>query len=331
MSTCRIPFCSKVLQLFSRKARLFLVFRYHSEDLWCSIACFRKWVKIYQSTCRCTPPRNEKVGSQVNMTFWFWMMYPPQEWKSWISGQGDIFGSRWCTPPPLIDWNKHECYRKLGSASTFYQSTPLQYNLILCLNRKLVNFNFNWIWIHRLKPHPPSLSSPKIEMLVFGLRSTSDDWPGWSMDSNPICHPSPAQRIKCSFLDYVQLLMIGWAIQAKNVDQNAKKWKRPPKSSENQMFIFRLHSTSDDRTSDASKKCWLKCKKTKKAPKSLKNKMSIFFYYVQLLMIGQVIQAKNIDQNVKKWKRPPKSLKNKMFIFKTAVHSWQRCLTNHYP
>ena len=23
------------------------------------------------------PPRNEKVGSQVNVTFWFWMMYPP--------------------------------------------------------------------------------------------------------------------------------------------------------------------------------------------------------------------------------------------------------------
>ena len=33
------------------------------------------------------------------------------------------------------------------------------------------------------------------------------------MDSNPICHPSPAKKMKCSFLDYVQLLMIrraGW-------------------------------------------------------------------------------------------------------------------------
>ena len=80
-------------------------------------------------------------------------------------------------------------------------------------------------------------------MLRFGLRSTSDDQLGWSMDSNPICHPSPAkkwiaqfgitlnfwwsaglidglkphppslfsQKMKCSFLDYVQLLMIGWA------------------------------------------------------------------------------------------------------------------------
>ena len=31
------------------------------------------------------------------------------------------------------------------------------------------------------------------------------------MDSNPIHHPSPAQKMKCSFLDYVQLLMIGRA------------------------------------------------------------------------------------------------------------------------
>ena len=80
-------------------------------------------------------------------------------------------------------------------------------------------------------------------MLIFGLRSTSDDrlgWsmdsntilhlspakkmkcsflyyvhldeqPGWSMDSNPIHHPSSANEMKYSFLDYVQLLMISWA------------------------------------------------------------------------------------------------------------------------
>ena len=51
----------------------------------------------------------------------------------------------------------------------------------------------------------------KNEMLIFGLCSTSDDWLGWSMDSNPIHHPSLPKKMKCSFLDYVQLLMIGWA------------------------------------------------------------------------------------------------------------------------
>ena len=38
-----------------------------------------------------------------------------------------------------------------------------------------------------------------------------------------------------------------------------------------------------------------------------------FLYYVQLLMIGQVIQATEDDQNAKK--RPPKSSKNEMLIF----------------
>ena len=33
--------------------------------------------------------------------------------------------------------------------------------------------------------------------------------PDWSMDSNPIHHPSPTNKMKCSFLDYAQLLMIG--------------------------------------------------------------------------------------------------------------------------
>ena len=59
----------------------------------------------------------------------------------------------------------------------------------------------------------PSATSlqPKNEMLIFGLRSTPDDQPGWLMDLNPICHPSPAKRMKCSYLDYIQLLMIGQA------------------------------------------------------------------------------------------------------------------------
>ena len=52
---------------------------------------------------------------------------------------------------------------------------------------------------------------PKNEMLIFGICSTSDDRPGWLMDSNPICHPSPAKKMKSSFLDYIQLLMIGRA------------------------------------------------------------------------------------------------------------------------
>ena len=73
-----------------------------------------------------------------------------------------------------------------------------------------------------------------------------------------------------------------------------KNEKRPPKSSKNKMFIFGLRSTSDDRLSDLSKKCQPKCKKMKKAPCHTKIKCSILDY-VQLLMIGQVIQATKVN------------------------------------
>ena len=63
-------------------------------------------------------------------------------------------------------------------------------------------------WLMDSNPICHPFSSQKNKMLIFGLRSTSDDWPGCSMDLNPIHHPSPAKKIKCSFLDYVQLLMI---------------------------------------------------------------------------------------------------------------------------
>ena len=130
-------------------------------------------------------------------------------------------------------------------------------------------------------------------------------------EKGPLSH----QKIKCSFLDYVQLLMIGWAIWAKNNDRNGKKWRRPTKSSKNKMFIFGLCSTSDDWPSNLSKKHWPKWKKNGKGPLSHWKIKCPFLDYIQLLMIGRVIWAKNNDWNAKKWKRPPKSLKNKMFIF----------------
>ena len=142
----------------------------------------------------------------------------------------------------------------------------LDYVQLLMIGHGLVN---------RLEPCLPPLSSQKNEMLVFGLCSTSDDWPGCSMDLNPICHPSPAKKlnahfwimfnfwwsaglvnglkphlpplssqkkIKCLFLDYVQLLMISWAGQ----------WTLTPSATllqpiKNKMLIFGLHSTSGER------------------------------------------------------------------------------------
>ena len=71
----------------------------------------------------------------------------------------------------------------------------------------------------KCKKRPPK--SSKNEMLVFGLHSNSDDQPSNpSNESQPKCHKMPLshRKMKCSFLDYIQLLMIGRAIQATNVD-----------------------------------------------------------------------------------------------------------------
>ena len=91
-------------------------------------------------------------------------------------------------------------------------------------------------------PSTTPLQPKKNKMLIFALRSTSDDRSGWSMDSNPVCHPSPVKKIKCSFLDYVQLLMIGragwWTRTPSATPLQQKKYK---------MLIFGLRSTSDDR------------------------------------------------------------------------------------
>ena len=172
-------------------------------------------------------------------------------------------------------------------------------------------------------PSTTSLQS-RNEMLIFGLCSTSDDRPGWSMDSNPHLPPLSSKKMKCSFLDYVQLLMIGQAGQ----------WIRTPSTTSlqprNEMLVLRLWSTSDDRLgwlmdsnpihhlSPAKKVkcsfldyvqllmigCAIQATKVdwnmEKVPLSHPNMKYSFLYYVQLLMIGQAIRVTKVDQNAKK-------------------------------
>ena len=65
------------------------------------------------------------------------------------------------------------------------------------------------------------------------------------------------------------------------------------------MFIFGLCSTSDDQLSDLSEKHRLKRKRTK-GPLSHRKIKCLFLHYIQLLMISQAIQAKNVGQTIKK-------------------------------
>ena len=71
---------------------------------------------------------------------------------------------------------------------------------------------------------PPK--SSKNEILIFIFCSTSDDQPSDpSNKSQPKCKKGPLshQKLKCSFSDYIQLLMISRVIQVMKVSQSAKK------------------------------------------------------------------------------------------------------------
>ena len=79
---------------------------------------------------------------------------------------------------------------------------------------------------HQLKCQKRPPKSSKNEMFIFGLHSISDDRPSNLSDKCQLkCEKGPLshQKMKCSFLDYIQFLMINQAIQAMNIDQNVKK------------------------------------------------------------------------------------------------------------
>ena len=187
------------------------------------------------------PPNHQKSNVCLWITFNFW-------WPARL-----VNGLKICHPSPAQKWNVH-----------FW-----------------ITFNFWWSVEQSKQKHWPKCKkkkqkwppkSFKNQRFVFGLHSTSDDWPSdlskkcWLKCKKNKKGPLSHWKIKGLFLDYIQLLMISRAIQIKNVNRNYKKPRRPSKSLKNQMFIFGLHSTSDEQLSDLSEKHWLKCKKIKKAP-----------------------------------------------------------------
>ena len=175
-----------------------------------------------------------------------------------------------------------------------------------------ITFNFWWSagLVDELESHLPPLSNQKNEVLIFGSCSTSDDWPGWSMDSNPIRHLSPAKewnahfwitlnfwwsvglvdglkphppplsckRMKCLFSDYVQLLMIGhfgrWTWTQSATPLQPKKW--------NACFCIMFNFWWSAGLVDGLKPHPL--------PFSSQKMKCSFLYYIQLLMIGQAGQ-----------------------------------------
>ena len=141
------------------------------------------------------------------------------------------------TPLQPIKWNAHfwitfNFWWSVGLVDGLKpHSPPLSSPKMKC--SFLIMFNI-WWWaglVNELNPHLPPLSSQKNEMLIFGLRSTSDDQLGWSMNSNPILHLSPAKKMKCSFLYYVHFWMISWA----------GRWTRTPSTTPLQPKQWNAH------------------------------------------------------------------------------------------
>ena len=172
-----------------------------------------------------------------------------------------------------------------------------------------ITFNFWWLagLVNGLKAHPPPLSSqrnemlilyyvqllmisqacrwtwtpsttclqPKNEMLIFWLCSTSEDWPGWSMDSNPIHHPSPAKKMKCSFFITFNIwCWPDWSMASNPIHH-------PSPANKNEMLIFGLRWTSDDWPG------WLMDSNPICHPSPAKKMKCLFLDYIQLLMIGR--------------------------------------------
>ena len=113
---------------------------------------------------------------------------------------------------------------------------------------------------------------------------------------HPIQNPLPPQNETANSLPIWNFsnVLAEWSEQWKSTEMQKI---RPPKSLKNEMFIFGLHSTSDDWPSDPSNESWLKCKKR---PLSHQKMKCSFLDYVQLLMIGQAIRAMKVNQNAKK-------------------------------
>ena len=116
-----------------------------------------------------------------------------------------------------------------------------------CFFLDYVHFWWSAWLIDELEPHLTPLSYQKNEMLNFWLRSTSDDQPSWSMDSNPICHPSPAKKMKC--------------------------------------FFFGLHSTSDNWPG------WVMDSNPIHHPSPAKNMKCLFLYNIQHLMLARLVNG----------------------------------------
>ena len=255
-------------------------------------------------------PHLPPLSSQKNEMLIFGLHSTPDDQPGWSINLNPIYHLSPATKMKcsFLDYVQLLMISWIGQWTRTPSTTPLQpktWNACFW-----ITFNFWWLarLVDALEPHLPPLSSQKIEMLIFGLHSTPDDQPGWSMELNPIYHLSPAKKMKCSFLDYIQLLMIsqaGWWTRTPSATPlQPKKWNPhfwntfnfwwlarlvdglkphlPPISSQkNEMLILELCSTSDDQMA------WLMDSNPICNPSAATKIKCLFLDYIHLLMIGK--------------------------------------------
>ena len=97
----------------------------------------------------------------------------------------------------------------------------------------LIMFNFWWLarLVNWLKTPSTTAFQPKKWNAHFCITFYIWCWPDWSRDLNLIHHPSPAKKMKCSFLGYVQLLMISRAV----------RWTQSPSATPLQPIKWNAH------------------------------------------------------------------------------------------
>ena len=184
-----------------------------------------------------TTPQAKKWNANFCITFNFW----------WLAGLVDGL-----EPHPLPfssqkKWNAHFCitfnFWWLARLVIGLEPHPPPVSSQKKWNAHFwITFNFWWSagLVDELESHLPPLSSQKNEVLIFGLCSTSDDWPGWSMDSNPIHHLSPAKEWNAHFW-----ITFNFWWSAGLVDE-LESHLPPLSSQKNEMLIFGLLSISGD-------------------------------------------------------------------------------------
>ena len=228
------------------------------------------WAGRWTWTPSTTPLQPKKWNAHFWITFNFW----------WLAALVDGL----IPHPPALSSQKNEmlnlwlCSTSDDQPGWLMDSNPIRHpspaRKMKCLFLDYIHFWWLAGLVNGLEPHPPPLSSQKDEMLVFGLHSTSDDQLGWSMDSNPIGYPSPTKKLKCSFLDYIQILIsrTGWWTWTPSL--------HPSPAKKNEMFTFGLHSNSDQPG-------WSMDLNPIHHPSPARKIKCLFLDYIQLLMTGR--------------------------------------------